>query len=55
MGIVDIPESHRQVAAIKRQQERREADVRKKRKLEESVRREDEARRDSLLEETGDL
>lgn len=42
MGLADIPERRRQVVAIKRQEERRKAGERRKRKLEESVRREQE-------------
>lgn len=55
METVDIPESRRQVVAIKRHKHRRETDVRKKRKLEEYVKREEQARIDSLLEDSGDL
>lgn len=48
MGLADIPESRRQVVAIKRQEERRKAGERSKRKLEES----EEGRGDK---EDGDL
>ncbi|KAG7174253.1 hypothetical protein Hamer_G003164, partial [Homarus americanus] len=52
---VDIPEHRRQVAATQRQKERRKAGEKMKRKLEEPVRGEEEAKRASLQEEVGDI